>query len=96
MYQRKYYMGRREGVLVLGILSVNSFVLCGGVVIEEVRLPRRPPFRLNILPKEKKKRKTYSSKDSLVVTDPTTNLPVCGLSTESGRDPEFSTACGRM
>ncbi|KAJ5114912.1 hypothetical protein NUU61_000671 [Penicillium alfredii] len=29
----------------------------------------------------KRKRKTYNSQDSLVVTHPTTNWPACGLST---------------
>ncbi|EYE89937.1 hypothetical protein EURHEDRAFT_468380, partial [Aspergillus ruber CBS 135680] len=28
-----------------------------------------------------KKKKTYNSRDSLVVTHPTTNRPACGLST---------------
>ena len=40
----------------------------------------------------KKKRKTYNSRDSLVVTHPTTNRPACGLSTaERTGSPVFHT-----
>jgi hypothetical protein len=35
----------------------------------------------NLIWGHKKKKKTYNSRDSLVVTHPTTNLPACGLST---------------
>ncbi|OTB04538.1 hypothetical protein M426DRAFT_320657 [Hypoxylon sp. CI-4A] len=51
---------------------------------------------------KKKKRKkiyqkTYNTWYSPIVTDPTTNQAVTGLSRwESGRDPEFSRSCGRM
>ena len=42
--------------------------------------------------KRKKKRKTYNSEDSLVVTHPTTNSPACGLSTaERTGSPIFHT-----
>ena len=35
--------------------------------------------------KKKTKTKTYNSRDSLVVTHPTTNRPACGLSTVDSR-----------
>jgi hypothetical protein len=39
-----------------------------------------------------RKRKTYNSEDSLVVTHPTTNSPACGLSTaERTGSPVFHT-----
>ena len=42
--------------------------------------------------KKKKKKKTYNSRDSLVVTHPTTNRPACGLSTaERTGSPVFHT-----
>ena len=42
--------------------------------------------------KRKTKRKTYNSRDSLVVTHPTTNQPACGLSTaERTGSPVFHT-----
>jgi hypothetical protein len=42
--------------------------------------------------KSKKKKKTYNSQDSLVVTHPTTNSPACGLSTaERTGSPVFHT-----
>ncbi|KAJ5118477.1 hypothetical protein N7526_010114, partial [Penicillium atrosanguineum] len=37
--------------------------------------------RQKAVSKSKNKTKTYNSRDSLVVTHPTTNLPACGLST---------------
>ncbi len=41
--------------------------------------------------------KTFNTGYSLVVTDPTTNPALTGLSAEeSGRDPEFSSGYGRM
>ncbi|EKV12319.1 hypothetical protein PDIG_46440 [Penicillium digitatum PHI26] len=41
---------------------------------------------------DKKRRKTYNSEDSLVVTHPTTNSPACGLSTaERTGSPVFHT-----
>ena len=41
---------------------------------------------------EEKKRRTYNSEDSLVVTHPTTNSPACGLSTaERTGSPIFHT-----
>ncbi|KAJ5171283.1 uncharacterized protein N7500_004066 [Penicillium coprophilum] len=49
----------------------------------------RPSYVQN---KFKKKRKTYNSEDSLVVTHPTTNSPACGLSTaERTGSPVFHT-----
>ena len=42
--------------------------------------------------KKKKELKTYNSRDSLVVTHPTTNRPACGLSTaERTGSPVFHT-----
>jgi hypothetical protein len=35
--------------------------------------------------KIKKSKKTYNSRDSLVVTHPTTNLPACGLCAVNSR-----------
>ena len=48
--------------------------------------------------KEDKAKKTYNTRDSLVVTDPTTSLALTGQAYlwESGRDPEFSSGYGRM
>ncbi|KOS38862.1 hypothetical protein ACN38_g10303 [Penicillium nordicum] len=44
------------------------------------------------LAKINKKRETYNSEDSLVVTHPTTNSPACGLSTaERTGSPIFHT-----
>ena len=45
---------------------------------------------------EGQKEKTYNTKDSLVVTDPTTNSALARLTRESGRDPVFSSGNGRM
>ena len=42
--------------------------------------------------KKKEENKTYNSRDSLVVTHPTTNRPACGLSTaERTGSPVFHT-----
>ena len=48
-------------------------------------------MNMNLYQKEKTT-KTYNSRDSLVVTHPTTNLPACGLSTaERTGSPVFHT-----
>ncbi len=47
--------------------------------------------------KKKEAQKTYHTAGiPLVVTDPTTDPALTGLSRESGRDPEFSSGYGRM
>ncbi len=46
--------------------------------------------------KKKKKKKTYNTGCSLVVTVPATNPALTNLSWEIGRDPDFYGGSGRM
>ena len=62
------------------------------------------PERFSKFTKNEQKQKTYNSEDSLVVTNPTTNSPACGLNAaesrvgaaqvRNGRAPLYSRATG--